>query len=315
MKKFVLAFIAAVFCMSLMAQNGASLKLNLEKNKVYRFRYSADQTSTQTINGNQQSSDTKIENTISIKMLDATADFIITEVRLDSTLINSNAMGKTSVISSAKEGDMASKEATDVMNCIENRLSKNAIYVKMDYTGKVIEIVNQKMLSDVILKDTGSIVLTGVIRTTTKKQIENMLDVKALTTQIEGMTYRLPGKPVAAGDKWTITTSTNAGGMNLDVITEYHIDGINGNIANLTTTSEIKPSANAAPIISGPAKVTYDNLKGVVKSTMQLDIKTGLATEDKGKSHIAGTLGISGPGFNMEMPMDINGDSKVVLVK
>ena len=87
---------------------------------------------------------------------------------------------------------------------------------------------------------------------------------------------------------------------------------LNGNSANLTVNSDIKTSANAAPIISGPAKVTYDDLKGLSKSTMVVDIDTGLVVEQKAKTHIAGNLGISGPGFSMTMPMDINGESKVV---
>jgi hypothetical protein len=48
---------------------------------------------------------------------------------------------------------------------------------------------------------------------------------------------------------------------------------------------------------------------------MVIDIRTGLIVEDKAKTHITGNLGISAPGFSMQMPMDINGESKVIALQ
>jgi hypothetical protein len=103
----------------------------------------------------------------------------------------------------------------------------------------------------------------------------------------------------------------NSGGMTLDIKTTYHLDGINGNYANITVESNIKAAENAVPIQSAGATVTYDNLQGLSKSNMVIDIRTGLVVEDNAKTHITGNLGISAPGFSMQMPMDINGESKV----
>jgi hypothetical protein len=295
-----------------MAQNSVSLKMNLEKNKVYRFSSASEQTVSQTINGNQQNTDSKSNSTISIKMVDATADFMITEVRFDTIIYNTNSMGKTSIISSVKEGDIKSAETADVMSCIMNRLSKNALYIKMDYTGKVLEIVNSKMLSDVIMKDTSSITLSGPMASGVKTQITNMVSDKSLKTMVEMYTYYLPGKQVSAGDNWSVTLTTTSGGMALDVITDYHLDGINANNANITAESKIKAAENAGPMLAGGAKITYDDINGLTKSNMVIDIRTGLMTEEKAKTHIAGNLGVSGPGFSMQIPMDINGSSKVI---
>jgi hypothetical protein len=181
----------------------------------------------------------------------------------------------------------------------------------MDYTGRVIEILNAKMLSDVIMKDTSSITIEGVMGASVKKQIAGLISNKTLSTTIEMFTYHLPGKQVAAGDSWDINVNTNSGGMSLDINTKYHLNGVTGNSANLSVDSEIKTALNAEPIMSGPAKVTYDDLKGLSKSTMVVDTRTGLVTEQKAKTHIAGNLGISAPGMTMTMPMDINGESSV----
>ena len=315
MKKILLSSVAVLFCISLMAQNNVNLKMNLEKNKVYRFSSVSEQTIIQTVNGNQQTIESKTNYAVSLKMVDATADFMVTEVHFDTLITNTNSMGKMVNISSVNEGNIKSTETADVMSYIMNRMSKNALYIKMDFAGKVLEIVNSKMLSDVIMKDTSSITLTGPIGSGIKSQIKNLISDNTLKTMVEMFTHYLPGKQVSKGDKWNVTVSTNSGGMILDIITDYHLDGINGNAANITAESNIKAAENAAPMIAGGATITYDDIKGLSKSTMVIDTRTGLLVEDTAKIHIAGNLGVSAPGMSMQIPMDINGTSKVIALQ
>jgi proteasome assembly chaperone (PAC2) family protein len=315
MKKILLSSVAVLFCISLIAQNSVNLKMNLEKNKVYRFSSVSEQTIIQTVNGNQQTIDSKTNYAVSLKMVDATADFMITEVHFDTLITNTNSMGKMVNISSVNEGDIKSTETADVMSYIMNQMSKNALYIKMDFAGKVLEIVNSKMLSDVIMKDTSSITLTGPVGSGIKSQIKNLISDNSLKTMVEMFTHYLPGKQVSKGDNWNVTVSTNSGGMILDIITDYHLDGLNGNAANITAESNIKAAENAAPMLSGGAKITYDDIKGLSKSSMIIDIRTGLIIEGRSKTHIAGNLGVSGPEYSMQIPMDINGESKVIALQ
>jgi len=315
MKKLLLSCFAVLFCISIIAQNSVNLKINLEKNKVYRFSSASEQTVIQTVNGNQQTVESKTNNTVSIKMIDATADFMIAEIRFDTLITKTNSMGKTTSMSSVSEGNIKSAETADVISCIMNRLSKNAVYIKMDFAGKVLEIVNAKMLSDVIMKDTSSITLTGLLGSGVKTQIVSMVSDNTLKTMVEVFTHYLPGKQVSTGDNWNVTICTNSGGMMLEIITDYHLDGVNGNAANITAESNIKAALNAAPMIAGGAKITYDDIKGLSKSTIIIDSLTGLVVEDKAKTHISGNLGVSGPGFSMQIPMDINGESKVIAIQ
>jgi hypothetical protein len=249
---------------------------------------------------------------MSLKMIDATADFMIAEVHFDTLITSTNTMGKTANYSSVSEGDIKSAEMADVLSCIMNRLSKNALYVKMDFAGKPLEIINLKMLSDLVLKDTSSITLTGPTAAAVKKQLINTVSDSDLKTMIEAFTWNLPGKQVSTGDDWNVTQQISTGGMMLDILTNYHLDGIEGNNARITAEANIKTTENAVPIQSGGATVTYDDIKGLSKSNMVIDILTGLVIENTGKTHITGNLGISAPGFSMQMPMDINGESKVV---
>ena len=315
MKKNLLLLFTALFCVPVMAQDNPGLNLQLEKNKIYRLRSVSAQNVSQTINGIQQTTESKVRNTLSLKMIDKTPDFMITEVRFDTLITNTNAMGKTTSYSSVNEGDMSSKEVADILSCIMNRLSRNALYVKMDFTGKPLEIVNHKMLSDMVLKDTSSITLTGPMATEVKKQISNTVSDDNLKTMIGMFTWCLPAGEVSPGDGWSVTQRMNSGGMMLEIITSYQLAGLDGYNANITAESTIRPSANATPMVSGAATVIYDNLKGMSKSTMVIDTRTGLIVESNGKTHIAGSLDISGPGFSMQMPMDINGESNVIELK
>ena len=315
MKKILLSVITILLGISVMAQNSASLKLNLEKNKVYLLKSVSDQTVTQTVNGNQQTVESRVENTLSLKMIDVTPDFMVTEIRFDTLVTNTNSMGKAMSFSSTVEGDIKSSEVADIMSSIMNRLSKNALYVKMDFTGRPLEIVNAQMISDLVLRDTSSITLTDPTAGAIKTQIANTVSDDNLKTMIGMFTWFLPGKVVSKGDDWSVTQQMNSGGMKLDIATAYHLDEIDGNYANITAESTIHAVENALPIQSGGATITYDNLQGLGKSSMVIDILTGLIVEDKVKTHISGDLGISGPGFSMQMPMDINVESKTIALQ
>jgi len=315
MKKIFFSFTAFLFCISMMAQNSVTLKMNLEKNKVYRLNAVSEQTIIQTVNGNQQTIESKTDYTASLKVVDATPDFMIAEVRFDSLITNTNSMGISMKISSVRDGDIKSAKTDEIMSYVMNRLSKNALYTKIDFSGKVLDIVNAKMLSDLILKDTSSITLTGPTAAAVKTQLINLVSAKSLKTMVEMFTHFLPGKQVAIGENWSVTENTNSGGMSLEIVTAYHLDGINGDVASVTAESDIKAAANSGPMISGGATITYDDIKGLSKSKMMIDTRTGLIVSTVAKTHIAGNLGVSGPGFSMQIPMDINGDSKVISLK
>lgn len=101
----------------------------------------------------------------------------------------------------------------------------------------------------------------------------------------------------------------------LDIVTTYRLDRLDGDKAGIIAESAIKASDNAAPIESGGATVTYGDLKGMSRADMVIDARTGLRIEENGKTSITGTLGISAAGFSMQMPMDIKGETKVIVVQ
>jgi len=310
MKTTSLSFVLMLFGISVMAQSSIDLKLNLEKNIIYRFKSASEQNISQTVNGVQQNTSVKASSTMSIKMIDTTPEFIIAEVRFDTIVTNTNAMGVNTNMNSTNEGNIKSSSMSDVMSCVMNRLSKNGLYVKMDYTGKVIELINSKMLLDIILKDTSSI--AGQNASMMKTQVKNLVSDKALKLMVESFTSNLPGKQVAAGDQWDASVTSNSGGMSLDILTNYILGDIKGNVASIAAEANIKASENATPMEYSGARITYGDIKGISKSNMMVDIRTGLLLESKAKTHITGNLNVAAPGVNMEIPMEIDSESTVL---
>lgn len=166
-----------------------------------------------------------------------------------------------------------------------------------------------------ILKDTSSITMTGATADAVKKQIVNLVSDSELKTIISMFTWTLPGRQVVEGESWDILQGISSGGLMLEIASTYKLDRIEGTRANITAESIIRTAPNALPIESGGATVTYDGIKGLTRSNMVIDLLTGLKVEDNGKTHITGNLDISAPGFTMQMPMDINGESKVIALQ
>jgi len=311
MKKILFISVFTLFCLAGMAQNNATLKLNPEKNKTYRLSLSSEQTTSQTVQGMTQNVESNTRYVISMKMMDTTPDFLVTEVRFDTIEVRSNAMGRVTNMSSAREGDVTSKETSDLLSYFMNKLSKNALFVKIDYAGHVVDIVNAGMLSDIVLKDTASITLTGMMGDALKKEIVNMFSTNSLKNMIESLIWNLPGQEVSTGSNWQIIQKMTYGGMNLDIVNSYKLDNLKEQAATIAAQADIKAAANATPLNSGGATVTYDDLKGMSKTTLVVDAQTGLPIESSGKTTISGNLGVSAPGVSMQIPLTINGETRI----
>jgi hypothetical protein len=295
------------------AQNSVNLKLNPEKNKVYRFKSVSDQNVSQTVNGVEQTTSTISITVLSLKMLDATPDLIIAEAKFDTISTNTNAMGQVVNITSANEGNIASQETADVMSCIMNRITKNSLFVKIAPNGKVAEIVNMGMVQDIILKDTASI--TGNMAPILKTQIKNTVNTDALKTMIEAFTYNVPGKEIKAGEAWNTTDKIISGGMELQITADNKLEKISGNTAAITFQSSIKAAENAKPLNYSGANISYDGIMGLTKGESTVNTTTGFVVESLSRSTITGDLNVSVQGMNMQIPMKIDGETRTYSIE
>ncbi|MCU0363212.1 MAG: DUF6263 family protein [Bacteroidales bacterium] len=315
MKSTLVLFAAAMICSAGFGQNSATLRLNPVKNTVCKMHSVSEQTIVQTINGNQQTIESASEYAISMKMIDSSPSFIVAEVRIDSFSIGTNTMGKIEKMSSSAGGSLQAENSPEVISYFMNRITKSPLYVKLDFTGKATEIVNAKMVSDMILRDTGSISLPGQLAPAAKAQVAKMAGDNSFKSIIDMFTFCLPGKEVRKGESWSFTTTSNSGGMMLEITSTYKLEGTDGQKANVSAESNIRAAANAIPMESGGARITYDDFKGLSKASLVIDTNTGIVIENSAKTRLAGILGISVAGMNMQMPMEINGTSRITALQ
>ncbi len=144
MKTLITTLLFFAAGLSTMAQSQPDLKINPERNRVYRFKTVTEQTTTQTVSGIQQNSSTKSDYTLSLKMMDATPDYIVVDVRFDTILTAINSMGVSYTINSATEGDIHSENMGEVLSCIMHRLSGNSLYMKINHAGKILTLFSRK---------------------------------------------------------------------------------------------------------------------------------------------------------------------------
>jgi hypothetical protein len=139
-----------------------------------------------------------------------------------------------------------------------------------------------------------------------------MVSDNAFKSMVASFTNYLPGKQIATGEKWEVSLTIHSGGMSLDVITNYTLNGIKENSANITAESNIKASENAEPMKYSGAIITYGEITGLSKSNMIVDTRTGLLLESTEKSHITGNLNVTAQAVNMQIPMEISSNSNVI---
>lgn len=307
MKNLFSTVLTIMFCASLMAQT-ANLKLNLEKNKTYRIKSNTEQNTTVTYGGAPQQVETKSITVLSLKPVDITPDNIIADVRLD-TLITTVSMPKMEM-NSTKAGNLKSSDPSEIVNTFLNRLSSVTFHVKLAPTGNVVEITNLQALEGEITKGIDSIQgqMSGMIKT----QVKNMVGESSLKGMIESVTAYLPGKQVSVGDKWESHISLTAGGMGMLIGTTYKLKKLSNNQAEITAESTIEP-ASQIPMEMNGAQISYD-IRGLGKSTLTIDTKTGWIVKTSSKNHLQGNMNIKAQGNDMQMPMETDGTTEMVNV-
>jgi hypothetical protein len=307
MKTFISIVLAIMFSASLMAQT-ANLKLNLEKNKTYRIKSINEQNTTVTYGGSPQQIETKKLIILSLMPLNNEADNVVANVRFD-TLITNVSMPKME-INSTKAGNIKSSDPSEIVGAFLNRLSKVTLNVKLAPTGNVIEIANLQALQGEITKGIDSIQgqMSGMIKT----QIQNMISESSLKGMIETVTAYLPGKQVSVGDKWESHISISENGLGMLIGTTYKLKKITGNMAEVSAESTIEP-ASQTPVEMNGAQITYD-VRGLGKTTLTIDTKTGWIIKTSSKNHTQGNMNIKAQGNDMQMPMESDGVTEVVSV-
>ena len=307
MKTFISLAVLFVFSVSLMAQT-ATLKLNLEQNKTYRVKSTSEQNTTINMGGTPRQAETKSYIMMSLKPVSVSPDFIMADIRFD-TIITTVSSPKMEM-NSNKTGNYKSSDFSEAVSYFLNKLSNTTFNIKLAPTGNVIEITNIRTITGDLLKGVDSV--QGPMSSMVQAQIKMMISETGIKGMIESITAYLPGKQVQVGDKWESHISVSAGGMGLLMGTNYKLKKITGNQAEISAENTMEP-ANQVPVEMNGAEISYD-VRGLGKSTLLVDTKTGWIIKISSKNHNQGNMNIKAQGNDMQMPMEIEGTTEIVNV-
>jgi hypothetical protein len=90
----------------------------------------------------------------------------------------------------------------------------------------------------------------------------------------------VPAKEVKAGDKWETSVSQSSNGANMVTTNNLTLKKINGGVAEISGSSTIEPDKGS------PSSM---DLRGLGKSSLTIDTKSGLVVKGSTQTHTQGS--------------------------
>ena len=304
MKKLTLLILSGFVCLFISAQN-VELKYKLKANETYRLKQTRTENSTRTIQGMAQNTESVTSSVFSIKPLTLNDEFFIASVKFD-TMVISNSMPPMK-IESANEGDLSSPDPVTALTAIIHRLCNTEFIVKLDYTGKVLEIVNYDAASKNILQGVDQI--EGQAKMMVEMQANMLTSKEMISGMVESTMNILPGAKVKKGDSWKTDINFSAGGIEMNITTDFNLTSIEGKKASFEGKSVIMPASDE-PVNMNGAMIT-SQLQGMGKVNFVVDSETGFIISGTTKTQVSGNMIVTAQGNTMEIPVESIAESTV----
>jgi hypothetical protein len=302
MKKIISSVFLAFLAISLMAQTAVTLKLNLEKGKVYKVKNTSKQVMQITAGGQQINMDITSNNVVSYKVLKQENDVMDIEFKFDTIA------SKTTSPMMNKEMNSAKPAGNDPLEKIMNKMSSNTIIAKISTTGKFVDFVTYPKFKDNVMMVLDSIPATK--RDQAKIVADMLLKESAVKSMIEPMFAYLPEAAVKTGDSWETTYVRSASGMSMLTLNTFTLKSVDKNVGTISGKTEIEslPSTD-------PNAQTSQEIKGNMTFEGTIDVATGLALNNTAKGRIEGTITQKANGQEMKMPIVIDSQSETIMIK
>lgn len=284
------------------------IKLNPELNKTYKFKTLSNQTLTQTMGNNEINTYINTIYTTSLKIIEKTNDFFVCEVKFDSMWVSTRNFAMSVEINSNNPGNIKSNNISDVLSAIIHKYCNTPLFLKINDKGIILEIINFNVFKNIILKDIDSI--NQSIQPQVKMQVLNMIDEKQIKNNIEPIFSYIPEKQINKNESWKKVLNTENNGIKLTSENTYKISNIENKNLILTVEANISSSSDNITFLQGN-KVQYD-LKGISKGNIKVDRNNGFIIEQSLKSSIEGNINVDYGGNNMNIPMRISGETKII---
>jgi len=302
MKKLILSAFFALAAISLMAQTPVSLKLNLEKGKVYKAKNTSVQKMQMTYGGQPVNMDITSNKVVSFKVLKQEGEVMDIEFGFDTIA------SKTVSPMMSKEMNSAKPAGNDPLDRLMNKISANKIVAKISTNGKFVDFVTYPKFKDNVMMVLDSI--PAGKRDQAKTIADMLLKESAMKSMIEPFFAYLPEVVVKTGDTWETTYISSANGISMVILNTYNLKGIEKGVATISGKSDIEALPNTDP----NAQMSQE-LKGSLTFDGTIDVATGLNLKNMAKGRIEGTTTVKNNGQEMKIPVVIDSQSETIVFK
>ena len=302
MKTIISTVFLALLGISIQAQTPVTLKLNLEKGKLYTIKATSKQAIQQSVNGQSYSMDVFSNNVTSYKVLKQENNVMDIEFKFDTIA------SKISSPMFNKETNSAKAGGTEPLEKIMHKMSTNTIIAKISTGGKFIDFVNFGKFKDNVLFVLDSI--PAGQRDQAKTQADGVLKESAVKSMIEPLFSYLPETAVKVGDNWETSFFMVTSNISLMAQNSFNLKAVDNNLASVTGKTEIESMPSNDP----NAQMTQE-LKGTMTSDGTIDILTGLTLKNSSKGHIEGTATMKNNGNEMKIPIVVDSQSETIMLK
>jgi len=300
MKTIISSAILLLFGVSLMAQP-ATLKLNLEKGKVYKTKSTNVQNMQQSVNGQTFAVEVVINTVVSFKAVSQDKDVMTIEVKFDSIENKTTSPGGKKEVSYSKPA-----KSNEYFGKIRNRYCKFKPVVKISTAGKFLGFVNYQTFKDSVLAVMDSVPATK--KDQVQKQADGLLKQANVQSMIEPLFAYLPEKPVNTGEKWETSYTLASEMASMLLFNTYTLNSTGDNMAKISCTAEMESIPSNDPVKEGAPKMVLD-AKGTSTSDLSAELSTGLMSSSVAKSHLEGTMTVTNQGNETKISIVADGQS------
>ncbi len=302
MKKLISSVFLALLGISLMAQTPVTMKLNLEKGKVYKVKNTSKQNMQITAGGQQINMDITSNNVVIYKVLKQENGVMDIEFKFDTIASKTTSLMMNQEINSAKPA------GNDPLEKLMNKMSTYTITAKISTAGKFIDFVNYPTFRDNVMFVLDSIPATK--RDQAKTVADMLLKESAVKSMIEPLFAYFPEGAVKIGDTWETTYLRSASGVSMVALNSFTLKGIEKNLASISGKTDIESLPSTDPT----AQMSQE-IKGTMTFDGTIDLPTGLALKNTAKGRITGTATVKNNGQEMKMPLVVDSESETLMLK
>jgi hypothetical protein len=200
------------------------------------------------------------------------------ETKFDLLSVTVNAMGNNITMSSENE-----KNSNPIFDFFKE-ITNNSFIIKIDKTGKVLEIRDFAEMIEKSLKKLPQV--SKAEKEKFKQQFNQSFNEETIKQNMNNLCNYFPTTPVGIGDEWDFTYTTNASTSIIinghyilkEITSEYIIIDV---VAKVTTPEE-------SDFVESNGMMMKLNLKGTMTGTYKLDPKTCWTISSIGKMNITG---------------------------